>query len=104
MLNINAFFEFKQRTRQTYSFQLAQLINHSQHLNEYYILPEIIKDFSRRKLMTGVDDPVSISIDLFIVINQLIDSSWLQKESTNVFVMRIYWRMMIIENGIGILF
>ena len=40
MLNINAFFEFKQRTRQTYSFQLAQLIDHAQHLKDY-TLPQM---------------------------------------------------------------
>lgn len=68
MLNINLFFEFKQRNRQTYSFQLAQLINHSQHLNEYLIPPEIIhKETLRKKLMTSSDDPVRIC-----QINQLI--------------------------------
>ena len=65
MLNINAFFEFQQRTRQTYSFQLAQLINHSQRLNEYQILPEIInKDSLRRKVLTTSDDPVSLFVGL----------------------------------------
>jgi hypothetical protein len=63
MLNINAFFEFKQRTRYTHSFQLAQLIYHSQHLNDYYVLPETVPtDSHRKKSSTTSNDPVSTSI------------------------------------------
>jgi hypothetical protein len=59
MLNINAFFEFKQRKRQSQSFQLAQLIYHSQHLNEYHISAQNIgMDSHKKKTMTS-DDPVS---------------------------------------------
>jgi hypothetical protein len=62
MLNINAFFEFKQRKRRTYSFQLAQLIYHSQHLNEYHISAQnIIMDSHRKKSTMSSDDPVSNS-------------------------------------------
>lgn len=58
MLNINAFFEFKQRTRYAYSFQLSQLIYHSQHLHEYYIVAPVQTETSRKKQMFGFDDPV----------------------------------------------
>jgi hypothetical protein len=57
MLNINAFFEFKQRTRHTHSFQLAQLIYHSQHLNDYYNLVQNVNPESVRR--RSMDDPVS---------------------------------------------
>jgi hypothetical protein len=50
MLNINAFFEFKQRTRHTHSFQLAQLIYHAQHLNDYYTLPQILGTETNRRI------------------------------------------------------
>lgn len=61
MLNINAFFEFKQRTRHTYSYQLAQLIYHSQHLNDYSVsISNINTEPSRKKSTTSSDDPVSI--------------------------------------------
>ena len=61
MLNINAFFEFKQRTRHTHSFQLAQLIYHAQHLNDYYILPQYVgTESNRRKSVPPSDEPVSI--------------------------------------------
>ncbi len=61
MLNINAFFEFKQRTRHAHSFQLAQLIYHAQHINDYYILAQnFIVESHRKKSATGSDDPVSI--------------------------------------------
>ena len=60
MLNINAFFEFKQRTRHAHSFQLAQLIYHSQHLNEYYTLPQPIStEVTRRPSLPPADDAVS---------------------------------------------
>lgn len=61
MLNINAFFEFKQRTRHMHSFQLAQLIYHAQHLTDYYTLPQIIgsSESSRRVSVPPSDDPVS---------------------------------------------
>jgi hypothetical protein len=62
MLNINAFFEFKQRKRHTHSFQLAQLIYHSQHLNDYYTLSVNLNTYTNKKksTTTGSDDPVSI--------------------------------------------
>jgi hypothetical protein len=67
MLNVNAFFEFKQRTRHTYSFQLAQLIYHSQHLNDYYILAQNVNtDSHRKKSTTASDDPVNIFICGFL--------------------------------------
>jgi len=57
MLNINAFFEFKQRTRYTYSFQLSQLLYHAQHLADYYTLPQIIgTDSSNRRTSVSVMD------------------------------------------------
>jgi hypothetical protein len=60
MLNINAFFEFKQRKRHTHSFQLSQLIYHSQHLNEYHISAQNINmDSHRKKSSMTSDDPVS---------------------------------------------
>ncbi len=63
MLNINAFFEFKQRTRHTHSFQLAQLIYHSQHLNDYHTIPQTVDtNTHRKKSLTALDDPVSILI------------------------------------------
>ncbi|CAF4965807.1 unnamed protein product, partial [Rotaria socialis] len=59
MLNINAFFEFKQRTRHIYSFQLAQLIYHSQHLHDYYTLPPNIGTESNRRTSTpSSNDPL----------------------------------------------
>lgn len=62
MLNINAFFEFKQRTRHTYSFQLSQLIYHAQHLTDYYTLPQIISsDANRRTSVSTTDESVSKS-------------------------------------------
>lgn len=61
MLNINVFFEFKQRTRDTYSFELSQLIYHSQHINDYEILTLNINiDSHKKKSTTASDDPVSI--------------------------------------------
>ncbi|UJR34086.1 hypothetical protein I4U23_021496 [Adineta vaga] len=60
MLNINAFFEFKQRTRHIHSFQLAQLIYHAQHLNEYYTLPQtIVPEPTRRISIPSSDDSPS---------------------------------------------
>jgi hypothetical protein len=60
MLNINAFFEFKQRTRYTHSFQLAQLIYHAQHLNDYYSSPQNIgTDTNRRISLPPSDESVS---------------------------------------------
>jgi hypothetical protein len=60
MLNINAFFEFKQRTRHIHSFQLAQLIYHAQHLTDYYALPQIVSmETNRRISVPPSDDPVS---------------------------------------------
>jgi hypothetical protein len=60
MLNINAFFEFKQRTRHVHSFQLAQLIYHAQHLTDYYTLPQIIgTEASRRTSVPSSDESVS---------------------------------------------
>ena len=60
MLNINAFFEFKQRTRHIHSFQLAQLIYHAQHLTDYYTLPQIISnETNRRTSVSQSDDSVS---------------------------------------------
>ena len=62
MLNINAFFEFKQRTRHIHSFQLAQLIYHAQHLADYYTLPQIISnETNRRTSVPQSDDSVSSS-------------------------------------------
>ena len=59
MLNINAFFEFKQRTRHIHSFQLAQLIYHAQHLHDYYTLPaQVTSDVPRRISLPQADDPV----------------------------------------------
>ena len=61
MLNINAFFEFKQRTCHIHSFQLAQLIYHAQHLNDYNTLPQNIGvETSRRISIPPTDDSVSI--------------------------------------------
>jgi hypothetical protein len=63
MLNINAFFEFKQRTRHTHSFQLAQLIYHSQHLNDYFTLAQNVNtESNRRTSMAPSNDPVSMLI------------------------------------------
>lgn len=59
MLNINAFFEFKQRTRHVHSFQLAQLMYHAQHLHDYYTLPPNIGTESTRRISTSSNDPVS---------------------------------------------
>ncbi|CAF3889115.1 unnamed protein product [Rotaria magnacalcarata] len=59
VLNINAFFEFKQRTRHIYSFQLAQLIYHAQHLHDYYTLPPNIGTESNRRISTpSSNDPL----------------------------------------------
>jgi rapamycin-insensitive companion of mTOR len=62
MLNINAFFEFKLRTRHIHSFQLAQLIYHAQHLTDYYTLPQIMSNESsnRRTSIPTSDESVSI--------------------------------------------
>jgi hypothetical protein len=61
MLNINAFFEFKLRTRHIHSFQLAQLIYHAQHLNDYYTLPQIMgSETNRRTSISSSDESVSI--------------------------------------------
>ena len=61
MLNINAFFEFKQRTRHSYSFQLAQLIYHSQHLSDYFTLvPNVNTETARKKSAIPYDDPVKL--------------------------------------------
>jgi hypothetical protein len=63
MLNINVFFEFKQRTRHSYSFQLAQLIHHSQHLNDYFTLVQnVTTESNRRRSTMPVGDPVSIFV------------------------------------------
>lgn len=60
MLHINTFFEFNKRTGHTHSFQLAQLIYHAQHFNEYFTLPQNVIIESTRKKSGGVsDDPVS---------------------------------------------
>ena len=60
MLHINTFFEFNKRTSCTHSFQLAQLIYHSQHFNDYFTLPQNVVIESTRKKSAGVpDDPVS---------------------------------------------
>lgn len=65
MLNINAFFEFKQRTRHVHSFQLAQLIYHAQHLTDYYTLPQIIGNESNRRIsLPPTDDSVSHSLSM----------------------------------------
>jgi len=62
MLHINAFFEFNKRTRHNHSFQLAQLIYHSQHLNDYFTLaPNVTTDSNRKKSKVASDDPVSIN-------------------------------------------
>ena len=37
-LNIKSFFDYQQRQRRTYSHQLAQLISHARHLNDYFTL------------------------------------------------------------------
>ena len=59
MLNINAFFEFKQRTRHSYSFQLAQLISHAHHVNDYYSEPQQIgPEMTRRTSLPQTDDSV----------------------------------------------
>jgi len=61
MLNINAFFEFKQRTRHIHSFQLAQLIYHAQHLTDYYTLPQAINTETNRRIsLPPTDDAVSL--------------------------------------------
>ncbi|CAF3712397.1 unnamed protein product [Adineta steineri] len=60
MLHINAFFEFNKRTRYTHSFQLAQLIYHSQHFNDYFTIAQhVITDTTRRKSMVASDDPLA---------------------------------------------
>lgn len=59
MLNINAFFEFKQRTKYVYSFQLSQLLYHAQHLNEYQTLPpQLGFEMTRRISLPQSEDPV----------------------------------------------
>ncbi|CAF0773989.1 unnamed protein product [Rotaria sordida] len=61
MLNINAFFEFKQRTRHIHSFQLAQLIYHSQHLHDYFTLPTNVGIETNRRISTSSSsDPTSL--------------------------------------------
>ncbi|CAF1397648.1 unnamed protein product [Adineta ricciae] len=60
MLHINTFFEFNKRTGYTHSFQLAQLIYHSQHFNDYFTLPQNVVIESTRKKSGGVpDDPLA---------------------------------------------
>ncbi|CAF0785114.1 unnamed protein product, partial [Didymodactylos carnosus] len=58
VLNINAFFEWKQRTKNTYSFQLAQLIEHA-HQSQFYYINE--KNYSRKMSTNNVtsDDPLA---------------------------------------------
>jgi hypothetical protein len=59
MLNINAFFEFKQRTRHIYSFQLSQLLYHAQHMNDYYTLPQQLgPEMTRRVSIPAVEESV----------------------------------------------
>ncbi|CAF4205007.1 unnamed protein product [Rotaria sp. Silwood2] len=59
MLNINAFFEFKQRTRHIHSFQLAQLTYHAQHLNDYFTLPQNVGGETNRRISTSSsNDPL----------------------------------------------
>ncbi|CAF3513585.1 unnamed protein product [Rotaria sp. Silwood1] len=59
MLNINAFFEFKQRTRHIHSFQLAQLTYHAQHLNDYFTLPPNVGGETNRRISTSSsNDPL----------------------------------------------
>ena len=60
MLNINAFFEFKQRTRHTYSFQLAQLIDHALHFKDHILPPNMTTETHRRVSISSSNDPVSI--------------------------------------------
>ncbi len=63
MLNINAFFEFKQRTRHIYSFQLAQLIYHAQHITDYYTSTQnMITETNRRISVPSSDDSVSVLV------------------------------------------
>jgi hypothetical protein len=72
MLNINAFFEFKQRTRHIHSFQLAQLIYHAQHLTDYYTLPQAISTETNRRIsIPASDDAVSLFSDKTISIEFL---------------------------------
>ena len=60
MLNINAFFEFKQRTRHIHSFQLAQLIYHAQHIYDYHALPQNTNTETNRRIsIAPTDDSVS---------------------------------------------
>ena len=59
MLNINAFFEFKQRTRHSYSFQLAQLISHAEHVSDYYSeAQQMGPEMARRTSLPQADDTV----------------------------------------------
>lgn len=67
MLNINAFFEFKQRTRYSYSFQLSQLIYHSQHLNEYYVSVHAQTETLKKKQMSNFDDPVVFLLIILLI-------------------------------------
>jgi hypothetical protein len=104
MLNINVFFEFKQRTRHSYSFQLAQLIYHSQHLNDYFTLVQNVNTESNRKRSTmPLGDPVSI----LVIIEKQTSSffcSWQRKELIMVSGIQIHYKRIIIKNGIGILY
>jgi len=57
MLNINAFFEFKQRTRHSYSLQLAQLISHAEHVSDYYSeAQQMGPEMARRTSLPQADD------------------------------------------------
>ncbi|UJR13273.1 hypothetical protein I4U23_000293 [Adineta vaga] len=77
MLHINTFFEFNKRTRYSHSFQLAQLIYHSQHLNDYFTLPQnLIVESTRKKSLGSTDDPLAAErID-----NLIGDTNTLQKD------------------------
>ncbi|CAF1098851.1 unnamed protein product [Adineta steineri] len=61
MLNINAFFEFKQRTRYIHSFQLAQLIYHAQHLKDYNTPTQIVAPETNRRLSIPSTDDILIA-------------------------------------------
>ncbi|CAF0969068.1 unnamed protein product [Rotaria sordida] len=57
------FFEFKQRTCHTHSFQLAQLIYHAQHINDYYTLPQNIGTQTNRRIsVPSANDSINLSI------------------------------------------
>ncbi|CAF3559369.1 unnamed protein product [Rotaria sordida] len=58
-LNINEFFEFKQRKHRQYSFQLAQFISHSRYLNDYFTLAQNLSiDSNRRTSKKVYGDPL----------------------------------------------